>query len=148
MSPGPWNDGQFAEMSWHDNHVHGMRIVEGPHGSGELLLDIDYILEWLKSPIGYRFKMVPATLRFRGVTGLRVALDYAASTAAIGPFSIHAIHRRRQVRERYTAQCWEIVLNWPAGEISFEADGFEQVAWGKVRLSENQRLQPGEREDA
>lgn len=40
-----WTDRQFAEMSWHDNHVHGLQIVRGAHGSGELVLDIDYIEE-------------------------------------------------------------------------------------------------------
>lgn len=148
MTIGPWTETQFAEMSWHDNHVHAMRIVEGAHGSGDLVLDIDYILEWLKGPQGYRFKIVPATLRFRGVTNLRVKLDYAASSAAIGPFSIHSIERREESRERYTAQCWDIVVNWPEGEISFEADGFNQEVWGKLRVSENQHLPAGEREDA
>jgi hypothetical protein len=66
----------------------------------------------------------------------------------MGPFSIHGIERREEVRERYTAQCWKIAVNWPKGEISFEAEGFCQEAWGKVRVSENQRLLAGEREDA
>ncbi len=148
MNLGPWTERHFAEMSWHDNHVHAMRIVEGTHGSGELVLDIDYILEWLKAPQGYQFRIVPATLQFRGVTALRISIDYAGSSAAMGPFSIHGIERREEVRERYTAQCWKIAVNWPKGEISFEAEGFSQEAWGKVRVSENQRLLAGEREDA
>lgn len=146
MTVGPWSDIQFAEMSWHDNHVHAMRIVESAHGAGELLLDVDYILEWLKGPQGVQFKLVPVTLRFRGVTGLRVTLDYATPTAAMGPFSIHAIERREEVRERYTAQCWDIVVNWPTGRIAFEADGFTQETWGKLRVSDRQYLLTAERE--
>jgi hypothetical protein len=42
-----WNESQFEAMSWHDNHVHGLRIREGAHGCGELELDLDDILEWL-----------------------------------------------------------------------------------------------------
>jgi hypothetical protein len=144
-----WTDAQFAEMSWHDNHVHGLRIVEGEHGSGKLVLDLDYILEWLRADeAGFSFKMVPATLTFLGVTDLRLALNYAASSAAMVPFSIHRIGRRSEVRERYTAQCWTIEINWPTGEIAFEASGYEQKAWGKVKVSSQQHLLSHEREEA
>ena len=80
MTPGPWTEAHLSEMSWHDNHVHSVRIVEGEHGSGQLILDIGYILEWMRGP--------------------------------------------------------------------FEAAGFTQEAWGKVRVSPSQQLLPGEREDA
>jgi hypothetical protein len=145
MQPGPWTEAQLADMSWHDNHVHALRIVEGEHGCGELVLDLDYILEWMKEPAGFRFKIVPAHLRFRGVSDLRIDLNYAAASAAMGPFAIHRIERREEVHERYTAQCWSIEVNWPGGSISFEADGFTQEAWGQVVVSELQRLMPGER---
>lgn len=39
---------QFGEGNWHDNAIHGFRVVEGPDMcSGELILDIDHITEWL-----------------------------------------------------------------------------------------------------
>ncbi len=38
-----WADGDFDQMPWHDNAVHGIRIIEGQHGSGELALDLDYM---------------------------------------------------------------------------------------------------------
>jgi hypothetical protein len=148
MTLGPWTEALFEEMSWHDNHVHALRIVEGEHGSGDLILDLDYILEWIQAPQGFQFKIVPVNLRFRGVTNLRIDLNYAEVTAAVGPFSIHRIERRKEVRDRYTAQCWEIDVNWPGGGLSFEATGYLQEAWGKVKVSERQHLMPGEREDA
>ena len=148
MTPGPWTEVHYQQMSWHDNHVHALRIIEGEHGSGDLVLDLDYILEWLKADEGFQFRMVPVTLRFRCVTNLRIELDYSRASAALGPFSIHAIERRGEVRERYTAQCWTININWPPGEISFEADGYEQEAWGKVVVSAEQRLQPQQRANA
>ena len=64
------------------------------------------------------------------------------------PFSIHAIERRTEVRERYVAQLWTILVNWPAGEISFEANGYEQVACGKEVVSCMQHLLPEERDGA
>jgi hypothetical protein len=141
-----WTEAHFDEMSWHDNHVHGLRVVEGEHGAGELVLDLDYILEWLCGDSGVcQFNIVPAELRFKDGTSLRVHIDYGVVSAAIGPFSIHAIERREEVRERYTAVCWTIALNWPRGEITFEAPGFEQRPWGKVVSSSEQVLQPQER---
>ena len=64
MKPILWTHEQFGAMTWHDNHVHALSIREGRHGEGELLLDLDYILEWLKAPHGIEFRIVPALLRF------------------------------------------------------------------------------------
>src|SRR5919109_1727079 len=145
MSEQVWTYDQFEEMSWHDNHAHSIRIVEGIHGSGMLVLDLDYILEWICDVDGSRFRITPATLTFHEVTDLRISLDYAAATAALGPFSIHAIERRTESREHYVAQIWKILINWPRGEIVFEATGFEQRAIGSPVVSENQVLRPAER---
>ena len=143
-----WTDEQFEGMSWHDNHVHAIRIVEGEHGAGELVLDIDYIADWISGPDQFRFSIVPAVLTFRHVSDLRITLDYAAASAALGPFSIHAIERRVEQRPHYVARLWRIVINWPPGEISFAAQGFVQRATGVPRLSDTQGLTPSERSGA
>src|SRR6266581_2823356 len=140
-----WTERQFDEMSWHDNHVHALRIVEGPHGAGELILDLDYILEWHCATEGHRFLILPAMLRFLEVTQLCLRLDYATPMAALGPFSIHAIERRSEPRERYVAQLWRIAINWPADEISCEATGFVQRGSGAPVTSEAQCLRPEQR---
>jgi hypothetical protein len=141
-----WSDQQFDEMSWHDNHVHSLRIVEGVHGAGELVLDLDYILEWVKCQDDkFQFRILPATLTFKVVTNLRISLDYAAASAALGPFSIHAIQRRTERREHYEAQLWTIVINWPVGEISFEAKSFEQRGTGDDVLSTTMYLSASSR---
>ena len=142
-----WTDEQFDEMSWHDNCVHGLRVVEGTRGAGELILDLDYILEWIETEKGFRFRIQPVTLKFREVTDLRILLDYATPTIALGPFSIHAIERKFEQRERYTAQVWKLLINSPIGEITFESQGFEQRGVGTPRLSSGQWLSPEERED-
>jgi hypothetical protein len=145
MALGYWTQEQFAEMSWHDNYVHALRIVQGGHGAGELVLDLDYILEWIKGADGMRFRILPVNLRFIEVTTLRITLDYASPSAAMGPFSIHAIERRTEARERYAARLWKILVSWPVGEITFEASGYEQRGWGKQVLSHLQHLLPEER---
>jgi hypothetical protein len=48
MNPARYDHAQFEEMSWHDVHVHGLRIRAGDENGGELELDIDFIVEWLQ----------------------------------------------------------------------------------------------------
>jgi hypothetical protein len=141
-----WTDQQFDQMSWHDNHVHAIRIVEGVDGSGELVLDLDHILEWISQPKnGFRFRILPVTLTFHEVMFLRASLDYATPTAAFGPFMIHEIERRFEQRERYVAQLWSISVNWPAGEFTFTASGYTQRGFGEPIFSEGQCLSPEQR---
>jgi hypothetical protein len=141
-----WTDAQFDSMTWHDNHVHTLRIIEGEHGAGTLVLDIDYILEWLRGESGaIRFRIARADLKFFGVTSLRFAVDFAAASAALGPFSIDGVERRTEPRERYTATIWTLRLNWPIGEISFEATGFEQLLVGEPIVTDRQWLTQQER---
>ena len=143
-----WTEDQFEEMSWHDNHVHALRVIEGEHGAGQFVLDLDYITEWVRCEGDtFRFRIVPATLTFREVTNLRIDLDYATPTAALGPFSIHAVERYIVHRERYDATIWKIIINWPKGEISFEAHGYEQRASGVERLCDDQVISARERYD-
>jgi hypothetical protein len=40
------------------------------------------------------------------------------------------------------------VVNWPVGEITFEADGFEQRSTGEAVLSDLQVLSPAQRHGA
>jgi len=143
-----WTDAQFDEMSWHDNHVHALRIVEVSDGAGDLILDVDHIVEWIKNGTGFNFRIVPATLTFHDVMFLRMSLDYATPTAAFGPFMINGIERRNEQRARHLAQLWKIDISWPQGEIAFEACGFTQRARSGPVLSQRQRLSADERERA
>jgi hypothetical protein len=142
-----WTEADYAEMSWHDNHVHGLAIHAGQYGSGELELDIDYILEWLPPEDGrYRFRLAPATLRFRDVTDLRIALDYVNPTAAITPFSISAIGREERIYPNgHKTFQWSVGVNWPEGGISFSASGYTQTIRGEPIVTTEQFLTDAER---
>jgi len=148
MTSQVWTDAQFDEMSWHDNYVHALRIVEVSDGAGDLILDVDHIVEWIKNGNAFNFRIVPVTLTFHDVMFLRMTLDYATPTAAFGPFMIHGIERRTEQRPRYSAQLWKIDISWPRGEITFEARGFTQCAKGEAILSQGQCLSAAERERA
>jgi len=143
-----WTQENLDSLSWHDNHVHALRLREGADGAGELELDIDHILEWLREGGSFRYRIAPARLRFFGVTGLRIDIDWAISSAAMGPFSISGIDRRIEQRTHYEAVCWRIPVNFPPGVISFEATGFEQHLSGTEVLVDHLCLTGTERGDA
>jgi hypothetical protein len=144
-----WTDQDFESMGWHDNHVHAFAIREGEHGTGELILDLDYILEWT-CPTGenrYQFLMSPATLTFIGMTDLKMTLDYTKVSAGTCPFSVDGIERSLKSYESgYSSYAWRIPINWPNGELSFVASGYKQVlraepVWSnEMYLNEQERV--------
>ena len=141
----------FENFNWHDNAIHGIRIVEGPDGcGGELILDIDFIVEWLPPEDdkgAFRFRISPADLIFHEVTELVISVDYASSTAAVQPMTIHEIHREVVTYPNgYSSYSWNIEFNWPRNSfISFRSDGFTQVARSQPVTSGAQYLSPAER---
>ncbi len=144
---------RFEDFCWHDNAIHGFRIIEGEDGcSGELVLDIDYIVEWLQPQddnAAFEFRVAPANLTFHEVTDLVVSVDYAASTAAFQPMIIHEIQREFVTNPKgYSSFVWNIDINWPRkSHISFHSSGFTQVlraepiVFGAQYLSPSQRAQ-------
>ena len=145
-----WTDKDFDELSWHDNAIHGFRILEGPDNcGGTLVFDIDFILEWLKdADNSFVFRVAPADLMFSQVSDLVISVDYATATAAVQPMAIHEIRREIVAFPTgHTSYKWQIEINWPPnGMISFQADGFSQT----LRISPvdhgAQYLSPSERE--
>lgn len=150
MTQTTWDTDDFESMSWHDNHVHGIQLLNGEYGAGEIHLDLDHILEWRKSETGeIQFIIAPATLIFHEITDFRISIDYKTAGAAMGAFSIDGITRRSEDRERYTATIWTIPVNFPDGEIEFEAAGFSQslrsapITCGKQWLTSHERNPEG-----
>jgi hypothetical protein len=140
-----WDQSHFDELCWHDVHVHGISIRAGMHGAGELVLDIDYIAEWLCRPDGTaRFRVAPATLTFHDVYDLVMDLDYAKAQAAIVPFSIDGIEREPHIQANVGFQ-WRIPVNWPTGSISFTASGFTQVLRSEPIEAHEMILDPSQR---
>lgn len=139
-----WDESQFGDMCWHDNHVHALAIRAGEHGAGELDLDLDYILEWLRPTESmYAFRLAPATLTFRGVYDLRIEIDYAVASAGMTPFSIDRI--AREVEPTTGQVRWTVELNWPTGAISFIATGFRQRLKAAPVVRNSQHLDDDER---
>jgi hypothetical protein len=138
-----WTEVDFDELSWHDNSVHAFRLVEGDHGIGELILDLDHIVEWIEAEKACRFRVAPAELRFHNVTDLRMTLDYSSPTAALTPFTLDGIRCGRTAGDR--SRHWTLNINWPVGHISFFATGFTQTLTAEPLVSAKQSLDRIER---
>jgi hypothetical protein len=142
-----WTEADYDDLSWHDNHVYGLEIHEGEHGAGELVLHLDYILEWLP-PVDGRFSFVvaPAILTFRDVFGLRLELDYQSVTAAMTPFSIGRIDREEvRYSTGHISYRWTVTINWPQGILTFEAPGFTQELIGNPLVTQEPCLSISQR---
>ena len=134
-------DEHFESLSWHDNAIHSFRVIKGGSATGQLVLDIDHILEWRPNGSGaFSFLVAPATLTFNDVSALKVALDSATPTAALTTFTIDQIDRSVEKRQHFDAVLWRIPINWPIGDISFEASGFAQELRASQVVSQSMSL--------
>jgi hypothetical protein len=137
-----WTTDDFDELSWHDCHVHGFRLVNirPEEDSADLELDIDFILEWEGH---YDYRIAPATLTFHRVFGLRFELDYVSPTAALCAFALDGIKREEvNYAPGYRSFRWRHPINWPKGEVTFESPGFTQKLRGESILSGGFPLRP------
>jgi len=74
----------FDRLSWHDCQIWGLEFRAGEPDEGDwssdLVLDIDFITEWLCGVTGgAQFRVAPATLAFHGVTDPRIGIDWGNS---------------------------------------------------------------------
>ena len=138
----------FDAMSWHDNAVHAIRIVESEGGVGELVLDIDFIVEWLPPDNGaFAFRIAPSDLVFHEVSKLVVSINYAAMPAAVQPMIIHEIQREPvRYANGHGSFVWRIEGSWPPNALlTFEASGFTQTVRSPPKVSGAQYLPASER---
>jgi hypothetical protein len=108
-----WTDADFEQMSWNDCMIYKMRV------SGDLVLDIDYILQWNQPDVEglpFTFWIAPATLVFKQVQNLILEIDTTFTEA----YEIEDIEKR--VTE--TGITWTIITQ--RGYIEFTSEGYEQ----------------------
>jgi hypothetical protein len=147
-----YTEADFDRLSWHDCHIWGVEFRAGDADEGdwtsELVLDLDYIVEWLCGTSGGgQFRVAPATLVFHGVTDPKINIDWGRSgfQASLHAVSIGNVERELvQDQDVYLDRPyyrWRVLLNWPySGEIAFGAVGFTQTLRGEPVLTEKQSL--------
>jgi hypothetical protein len=73
-----WTDSDFDHMGWHDAALHAVAVEPSPPYPGRLLLDLDYIVEWVAPTppeTAYAFWLCPATLVFDDAADLVANID-------------------------------------------------------------------------
>ena len=145
-------DADELAWRWHDNVIYGLSFDRGEPENGDwrsdLILDIDFIVEWLcGSPSEFRFRVAPAKLTFHDVTDFAIAVDQGDSGGrnALFEWSIDRVERQRL--DRTTAPStgdywrWTIRLHDPpGGTLTFSASGFTQDQKAEPVLVGEQRL--------
>ncbi|HPO12823.1 MAG TPA: hypothetical protein PLI09_05215 [Candidatus Hydrogenedentes bacterium] len=128
-------EADFQDLSWHDCTLWGLAIRAGDPEENDwtrqLVLDIDFIVEWLDKAGKLDFLVAPATLTFEEVNNLHVQVDFEEIE---GVNTLNEISMDRIERKKHGSQCigkpcysWTIHLNGPKGLIRFDASGFTQV---------------------
>ena len=131
-----WTESDFENMFWHDNPIHAISFSD----NFEIILDIDYVFEWVLKGKKYIFWISPCTLVFENVYNI---------TFDIGPFSSDLIidfitkenpqkpsnaeHINREIEYD-----WTIVMQ--QGEITFKSVGYKQYVRQAPKLLGTQKL--------
>jgi hypothetical protein len=149
--PARWTDQDFDSLSWHDNHIHGIRI-RNPHEGYDfdLILDIDHILKWVVKPDNsFEFVLAPATLTFHGVHKLNVDFQLAyREDLEISDIERTEITTEAEHGVGIRRFAWQIKSQSIAGRpnrICFEARGFTQELRREPVVRVCQRLEEEER---
>jgi hypothetical protein len=134
MAGGPlervvWTDDDFENMDWHDVAIHAIGFEQDGR-CAKLLLDIDYILEWVDPAPRrrfYSFRICPATLVFEDVHGIEGEISPSYDQSEGNLLRIDSVRRGEPENEQQAElglRPWEI-----AGhnfDLSFLARGYRQ----------------------
>lgn len=140
-----WTEKDLDKISWHDSHVYGFAIREGEEGTGQLIIDLDYIVEWLApTPETFRFRVAPATLIFNRMSDLQLSLNYV--NRGIQPFAIVNVERTlKTYPNSYKTYLWRIVTDLQGSTITFQAESFTQEFRSDPIETEGQYLPDAQR---
>lgn len=140
-----WTNADFDSLSWHDCTIHSIGLDQDGDYQSDLVIDLDFLLEWLPTPEGaFQFRLAPALLRFHNVDKLviRTLLDYKQ------PMEISEITRFLRDDPGYANFHWIIKLHTYPGrenQIEFDATGFSQELTAQPVLTHRQSLHLDER---
>ena len=137
-----WSEKDFQAMGWHDCTILALALEKH-----NLLLDIDYILNWVepsKRGDPYKFWVSPATLIFENIHSLAIDIDIEGWNLDGHQIEIDDIEREDQQEFgksgtiKQTEWKWTIMLQ--EGDIVFRSIGYKQYLRKKPILSSSERL--------
>ena len=144
MSSGPtiplaksvWTETDFDTMGWHDNRVHAVAFEPASPYPGRLLLDVDYIIEWVHPATPAEpltFWICPATLVFDNAWDLTGDINLMTRSFDL---SLDAIERSGL--DEHNAYAWTLAGN--EFTVQLRATGFTQYLRQPPAYSLHQRL--------
>jgi hypothetical protein len=147
MSTGPtfakavWTAADFDQMSWHDCAVHAIAVEPAPPHPGRLLVDLDYIVEWVcptPSADTFIFWICPATLVFDEAWDLVGDINLRGFSFEL---SLETLDRTGPDEH----DSFEWTLAGPEFTLAMRATGFTQYLRRPPIRSPHQRLSVAER---
>jgi hypothetical protein len=136
-----WTSADFDHMSWHDAALHAVAVEPAPPHPGRLLLDLDYIVEWVAPSAprnSYAFQLCPTTLVFDDAADLVLNLDLGGRSFGA---SVDGIVRSEP--NEHGIRDWNIEGH--EFTISLRAKGFTQYLRQRPIQASSQRLGVQER---
>lgn len=131
-----WTHDDFAKMGWHDNAVHAFSLEYVPPWPGRVLIDIDYIIEWVTPPNegdSFRFWVCPATLAFEDASDFKADVDLSGRT-----FELSLDEIVRSEPDEHDRFVWRLIGH--EFSASVVSAGFTQYLRSTPVLSDSQRL--------
>ena len=121
-------------MDWHDNSIYAIEFRE----NSELLIDIDYIIQWVAKGKIFKFWVAPATLIFKNVYDLK--LESGGTDLII--MGIIRDNPQQPKNKNYIIEPFEYdwLIETTNGEISFKSVGYEQYLRKDPILSNTQKI--------
>lgn len=143
-----WSDINFKDMSWHDCTIHSMAQDQDGEYQSDLVLDLDYIVEWIKTDDStFQFHVAPALLRFQNVDKLNIQLMLHFKQEIV----IHSIDCAPKEDKGFQNHHWTIKIQSYSNEninrIEFDAIGFVQELTTPPIIIESQSLTRQQREE-
>lgn len=128
-----WTTDNFAQLSWHDNYVHGLRFRYEENDEGvanDLVFELDLILTHCCDPLAAqagKSLIAPGELVFSRVSDLKIVVDQTGTLG--GGFGLEGIERKPLAQNCLNVPhfAWSITLVRDCGLITFESPGFRQV---------------------
>jgi len=136
-----YTEADFGSMDWHDCHVHAIAFEPLPDSPGRLLLDIDYLVEWLRpdpASRGLAFMVSPATLVFDRAWDLVTSIDLSG-----WGFQLSILEVERDGPDERGMSTWK--LGGDLFELSIRSRGFTQYLRREPMFSKGQWLTVEER---
>ncbi len=139
-----WTEADFDRMGWHDCVIHALAFRPERY---ELLLDLDYMFEWVKprqDETHYRFWIAPAVLVFENAHSIRFDVD---TSGGLQIMSVKRASVRRPKNADYIVreEEWEWEIDLLEGQIALWSVGYKLYVRSRPILNSQQYLKETER---